>query len=68
MLNRIAVLREQRGMSQSELAAKAGVSRATIWHLETADEEINTTTKTLAKIASALCVKLDELLTHDGQN
>ena len=45
--------RESIGMSQTELAKRAGVSRGLIWILET-NPEATTTTKTLAKIASAL--------------
>lgn len=57
---RIKEIREERGMSQSELAEKTGLTRATIWRLETGEEE-TTTTKTLLKIASALSVTVGEL-------
>jgi transcriptional regulator with XRE-family HTH domain len=49
-----------KGMSQSELAEKTGITRATIWRLETGAEE-TTTTKTLLKIAEALGVSVGEL-------
>lgn len=57
---RIREIREMRGMSQSELAEKTGITRATIWRLETGEEE-TTTTKTLLKIAEALGVSVGEL-------
>ncbi len=57
---RIREIREMKGMSQSELAEKTGITRATIWRLETGAEE-TTTTKTLLKIAEALGVSVGEL-------
>lgn len=60
MKYRIKELRESAGMSQSQLSKASGVARATIWRLETGEDEI-TTTKTLTKIAEALRVPVDEL-------
>ena len=60
MKYRIRELRESIGMSQTELSRKSGVTRATIWKLESGDDEI-TTTRTLTKIADALSVPVDEL-------
>ena len=60
MKYRIVELRKSRGMSQVELCEKAGLTRATIWRLETGEAE-NTTTQTLTKIADALGVPIDEL-------
>lgn len=57
---RIRELREQKGMTQSELSRKSGVTRATIWKLETQNNEI-TTTLTLSRIAKALGVPVEEL-------
>lgn len=57
---RIRELRENQGMTQLELAEKSGVSRATLWKLETGDFE-TTTTQTLGKIADALGVDVTEL-------
>lgn len=57
---RIRELREERGMTQTELAEKSNVTRATIWKLETGKDEI-TTTKTLMKIAEALGVSVNDL-------
>lgn len=60
MMLRVKELREKAGMSQSELSRRAGVTRATIWKLETRDDEI-TTTKTLERLASALRVPVRDL-------
>lgn len=60
MKYRIKEIREQKGMSQVELAEKSGVTRATIWKLETSDSEA-TTTKTLQKLARALDVDMKQL-------
>ena len=57
---RIREIREEKGMSQTELSEKTGLTRATIWRLETGKEE-TTTTKTLLKIAEALNVSVGEL-------
>lgn len=51
-------------MSQVELSKKSGVSRVTIWALET-DPEYVTTTKTLYKIAEALNTTVDALFSPD---
>ena len=61
---KIRQIRENKGMSQTELAEKSGVSRATIWKLETDDTAI-TMTSTLQKIANALGVSLDEIFLAD---
>jgi putative transcriptional regulator len=60
MVNRLKSLRESKGMSQEELAARAGVSRTTIWNLET-NPQADTTTKTLLKIADALGTSVTEI-------
>lgn len=52
--------REKAGMTQAQLAEKAGVSRVTIAMLETRND-FNTTTKTLLKIANALGTTVDAL-------
>lgn len=57
---RIKEIREARGMSQSELSERTGLTRTTIWRLETGEEE-TTTTKTLLKIADALGVTVGAL-------
>lgn len=57
---RIKEIREACGLSQSELSEKSGVTRATIWRLETGENE-ETTTKTLLKIADALGVTVTDL-------
>lgn len=55
--------REAAGFTQEELAEKAGLSRTTIAMLESNGG--NTTTKTLAKIATALGISLDALFFED---
>ncbi len=57
---KIREFREAGGMSQQELAKKAGVSRATISGLESGALKI-TTTETLIKIASALKRKVSDI-------
>lgn len=57
---RLKQIREQKGITQESLAAKSGVSRATIAALETGKER-NTTSKTLTKLAMALDVSVNEL-------
>lgn len=60
MQYRIREIRESRHMTQTELAEKAGIARATLWKLETGEDEI-TTTKTLANIATVLGVSVSDL-------
>lgn len=57
---RIREIRESKGMSQTELSEKSGVSRATIWKLETDDKAV-TMISTLQNIAAALGVSLNEI-------
>ena len=54
-------IRKEKGISQEELAEKAGVSRQTISNLENNPDAI-TTTATLQKIAAALHVKVSDFL------
>lgn len=60
----IKEIREKIGMSQTELAEKSGVSRATIWAIESGVQEV-TTTKTLACIADALGTTIAALFSHN---
>ena len=60
----IKEVREQIGMSQSELARKSGISRATIWALESG-KQLDTTASTLISIADALGVTADAIFTDD---
>ena len=57
---KIREMREQKMMTQVELAKKSGVSRTTIHNLENGVESV-TTTKTLRKLAAALEVSIEEL-------
>ena len=60
MKYKIREIRERVGITQEELSAKSGVSRATIWALECGENKV-TTTKTLLNIATALGVQMDDL-------
>lgn len=60
MKYRVKEIREKLGITQEELSAKSGVSRATIWAIECGEDKV-TTTKTLLNIALALGVPLDDL-------
>jgi transcriptional regulator with XRE-family HTH domain len=60
MATRIKSLRERRGMTQEQLAEKAGVSRTYLARLETARQD--PTLSTLEKLAKALGVKVGTLL------
>lgn len=64
MLYRIKELREEKNMTQNELSEKSGITRATLWRLETGEEE-TTTTKTLSRIAEALEVPVTALFYAD---
>jgi transcriptional regulator with XRE-family HTH domain len=60
MVFRIREIRESKGITQLELSEKSGVTRATLWRLETSDD-CDATTITLAKIANALEVPVADL-------
>ncbi len=62
---RIKEVRESLDMTQEELASKSGVSRGTIWALESGRQK-TTSTKTLAKIASALETTIGEIFFDDS--
>ena len=53
--------REAKGMTQSELAEKAGCSRQFVNMLENSDE-INVSSKVLVRLANALGKTVDELI------
>jgi len=57
----IKTFRKQRGISQEELARKAGVTYSTLIKLESGSNK-NPTVKTLQQIAQALGVTLDDLM------
>jgi transcriptional regulator with XRE-family HTH domain len=57
---RIKALREQREMTQEQLAEKAGVSRTYLARLETARQD--PTLSTLEKLAKALRVKVSAII------
>lgn len=61
---RIKQVRESKGISRKKLASKAGVSRTTIWTLET-NPKAQTSTKTLVNIAKALDCTVGEIFFDD---
>lgn len=61
---RVKEVREEVGMSQTDLSKKSGISRATIWALETG-KQLDTTVTTLTSIADALGVGVDALFAPD---
>ncbi len=54
-------LRAERGLNHSDLAKRAGLSRATLWQLEH-DSTISPTLRTLEKLAKALGVSVHALV------
>ena len=58
LANRIEKLRKEQGLTQEQLAEKAGLNRAYFWDIENGR---NISIKTAYKIACALKVSLNEL-------
>lgn len=58
--NRLKACREERGITQVELAKLSGLSRATIIKIEN-NEEVNVNTQTIAKIAEVLKIPPSEI-------
>ena len=67
MATRLREFREAKGLSGNELARIAGVSRMTIYKLETGAQQ-SYTMRTLQKIASALSIPMDELFDMTGNS
>ena len=65
LADNIRAVREARGLSQQQIAKAAGIPRATWTHLESGGA--NPTLAVLIKVASALQVRLDELLAPPRQ-
>jgi transcriptional regulator with XRE-family HTH domain len=63
--NRIAFLRDQRGLTQEELSSSLGISRAALSHYEKNRREPDT--ETLGKIADLFQVSLDYLVGRTSQ-
>lgn len=59
--HRLATLRQARGISQSALAKRAGLTRAAVSHLE-AGTRTRPMADTVARLARALGVSIEELL------
>lgn len=60
MENNVKKVREARGMNQTELGRRSGLSRATIWAIEN-DKRPVTTTKTMQAIAKALDSTIEDI-------
>lgn len=63
MIFRIREIRMSKGMTQTDLAKKAEITRATLWRLETG-EDYDPSVNTLKRIADALNVTLSDLILH----
>ena len=59
-MNKVKKVREEKGLTQQELADKASVSRYLISQLEN-DEELNITKNTMISIANALECKVTDI-------
>lgn len=59
ILNRLKDIRESKGMTITDLAKASGVTRQTIYRLES-DEDDTANTKTLKALADALGVKISD--------
>lgn len=58
--NRLKSIREERGISQEELAKRTGLSRTTISKIEN-NEEVNVTTRTIATISEVFGVSPSDI-------
>lgn len=61
MIKNLETIRCAKNLSRSKLAKESGVSRATIWRLETL-EDIDVKAKTVNKLTKALNCTAGELL------
>lgn len=59
-MNRVKYFREKRGMTQEELAEKAGISRVSVSNIE-CDKVPDVKVKTLRAIAEALNAPIQEI-------
>jgi transcriptional regulator with XRE-family HTH domain len=66
LADNIRAVREARGLSQQQIAAAAGIPRATWTHLESGAG--NPTLAVLIKVANALHIRVDELLAAPRHN
>ncbi len=60
----ITIIREQRSLTQEQLAALAGLHRAYVGQVERGEKNIGL--RNLQKIADALCVNVKDLLTFSS--
>jgi transcriptional regulator with XRE-family HTH domain len=63
---RIKEAREKAGFTQTELARKCGVSRVTIWGIESGSWD-DTTVSTLNSIANVIGCTMDDLIVKTEQ-
>src|ERR1039457_2874367 len=63
---RIQRLREEKGMTLSGLAAKAGISKGYLWNMESGTADSRPSATTLYNIAKALGVTMADLLDRRG--
>ena len=62
-MSKLKSYREQRGLSQSGLATRSGISVRMIQHYEQGDKDINkAAVLTVKKLADALNVKIEDLI------
>ena len=61
---KLAEVRQAHGMTQEQLAAATGVHRVTIARIETGD--VSPKAETLKRIADALGVLVDDLMTQEA--
>lgn len=61
-MNRLKILRAQRGITQRVLAQKTGVTQPTISRLESNGLKPETRAETLHKLAAGLGVRVEDLL------
>ena len=64
-MSKLKSYREQRGLSQSGLADRSGISVRMIQHYEQGDKDINkAAVQTVKKLADALNVKIEDLIEY----
>lgn len=66
-MNALKRIREENGLTVSELAKKSGITRQTIYRLENEDEE-SANSKTLKALADALEVQVSDFFAVSGKH
>jgi transcriptional regulator with XRE-family HTH domain len=62
---KVRALRDQRQLTQEQLAAKAGISKSTVVNIEQGQHQRRPYWPTLRVLADALGVQVDDLMTDD---